>query len=637
MSLNTLIMTFEQSVHMYSERPALKFRQGDEVVTLTYQELGRQVQLLGTGLLSLGLRRGERVGIIGENRPEWIITDLALLGCGAVDVPRGGEISLAELRYILEHSDTVGVFVENEKQLAKLEAVRPHLPGLRFVVVMDPSYTASQEGDVYSFREIIQRGKERLASGDDRFFEAGQRVKGEDLATIIYTSGTTGTPRGVMLSHANIMHNVRTIPPLLQLSPTDRFLSILPPWHAFERTVEYIVLSAGASIFYSKPVKQVLLPDLQYEQPTFVVGVPRIWQGLYKGVLRNVSKEPPVKQKLFTLAITVGKQYKKAQYVLRDLDPLFVPPSLLKKIFRKGKAFCLYWAMRPLYFLFDQLIYRKIRQITGGKLRAAISGGGALPRQVDDFFNAVGLTLLEGYGLTETAPVVSVRLFGQEIPYTVGPLLPETFVRIVDEGGQAVPLGEQGLIWIRGPQVMMGYYKDKETTEKIINPEGWLDSGDLGRVTIQGALQITGRAKDTIVLLSGENVEPSPLETQLLESPYIQQVMVVGQDRKTLGALIVPDFTALELYSKTLNLPTTSPEELIYLPAIRELYRRELHRLISPQKGFRACERIGGFVLLPREFQMGEELTHTLKMRRNIIAKRYAKEIEQIYHEDDDE
>jgi long-chain acyl-CoA synthetase len=632
MSLTTLNTTLARSVQLYSEKPALKFRHEDQVITITYQELGRQIQALGTGLLALELRAGERVGLIAENRPEWLIADLALLGCGAVDVPRGGEISLAELRYILEHSDAVGVFVEDEKQLTKLESIRAGLVGLRFIIVMDPTFTGSGRPHTYSMTEIRERGIQRLVQGDYSFLERSQRVKAEDLATIIYTSGTTGTPRGVMLSHANIMHNVRTCPSLLQITSNDRFLSMLPTWHSFERTVEYVVLSAGASIFYSKPVKQILLPDLQYEQPTFMAGVPRIWQGLYKGVLLNVTKEPAFKQWLFHIGLRVGRLYKKVERIRQDLDPLFSLPSLMKQGVRKAAATVLYWATKPLYALFDKILYAKIRHITGGKLRAAISGGSALPRRVDDFFAAVGLTMLEGYGLTETAPVVAVRLFGREIPYTVGTLLPETFVRIVDDNGQAMPLGEQGIIWIRGPQVMRGYYKDKDTTEKTINSEGWLNSGDLGRLTIQGALQITGRIKDTIVLLTGENVEPVPLETQLLESPYIHQAMVVGQDQRTLGALIVPDFTALENYGKTVGVSTSSAQELLTLPVVQELYRKEIQRLISPQKGFRACERIGGFVLLPYEFRVGEELTHTLKMKRNVITQQFAKEIAQIYH-----
>ncbi|RMF92863.1 MAG: long-chain fatty acid--CoA ligase [Nitrospinota bacterium] len=632
MSADTLNTIFERSVRLYGEKPALKFRQKQGISVLTYRELGHRVQVLGAGFLSLGVRQGERVGLIAENRPEWLLTDLALLGCGVVDVPRGGEASLSELQYILAHSEAVGAVVEDRHQLEKIEAIRSDLPRLRFLVVMDPVENPRSPLPVYTLAEVMEQGRERLVAGRNRFLERSHQVRAGDLATIIYTSGTTGTPRGVMLSHANIVHNVRTLPPLLQITSADRFLSILPPWHAFERTVEYILLSTGASLFYSKPVKQILLPDLQTEKPTFLAGVPRIWQGLYKGIMTNIAKERAPKRWLVTTALAVGHRHRQAERERKGLLPLFTPLPPLRHRWRRARATLTYGLTKPLYALFDRMVYSKIRQVTGGKLRAVISGGGALPRPVDDFFSAVGITILEGYGLTETAPVVSVRLFGQEIPYTVGTLLPETFVKILDEEGKPVRPGEQGIIWIRGPQVMLGYYKDKEATERAIDAEGWLNSGDLGRLTLQGALQITGRAKDTIVLLSGENVEPEPLEMRLSESPYIHQVMVVGQDQRMLGALIVPDFPALETYLQKQGVSPASVEEMLRSPPVQELYRKEIHRLISSRNGFRACERIGGFVLLPREFRVGQELTHTLKMKRNVITQQFAQEIAQIYH-----
>jgi long-chain acyl-CoA synthetase len=279
----------------------------------------------------------------------------------------------------------------------------------------------------------------------------------------------------------------------------------------------------------------------------------------------------------------------------------------------------------------DILVYRKIRERTGGELKAGISGGGALQKHIDDFFAGVGICILEGYGLTETSPIVAVRTFERPVPYTVGPLLKGVEVKIVDENGKKLPIGQMGAVMVRGQLVMKGYFKDEKATDMVRRPDGWLNTGDLGRLTISGEIQLTGRAKDTIVLTGGENVEPLPLEQKLSESSYVHQVIIIGQDQKTLGALIVPNFENLHDYAQEHQISYKTDEDLVGDQRIHSLFRTEIRELISPKKGFRPVEYVSNFMLLPKEFEIGKELTQTLKMRRNVIFDIYAGEIQRLY------
>ncbi|MBI4640731.1 MAG: AMP-binding protein [Candidatus Tectomicrobia bacterium] len=631
MTLETLNEMFRRSVQQYRALPAFKVKREGNFQAISYSQLGTTVEEFGTGLITLGMKSGDHVGLISENCYEWILSDLAILGAGGSDVPRGGESSVDEIKYILNHSDARIAIVEDETQLKKLLQAREELPNLEAIIVMDESYADRETPSVYPFQDVVKRGREAISKGNHEFSERSSHVKKEELATIIYTSGTTGAPKGVMLSHQNIMHNIRVVPPLLNVSHNDRFLSILPPWHSYERIAEYIALYCGASTAYSKPVRQVLLADLLLIKPTFIPSVPRIWETIYNGVMANVKQQPPPRQKLFHLFVTLGEKYTEALRVIRDIDTLFHTPTQGERRAMKIKAYFLRCALALPYRLADKAVFSHIRERTGGAVRAGISGGGALPHHMDLFFQAVGLTVLEGYGLTETSPVAAVRYFGREALYTVGPPLPETEIKIIDEQGNSLPPGEKGLIMIRGPQVMRGYYKDQPMTEKVIDQEGWFNSGDLGQMTIRGEIQITGRAKDTIVLLSGENLEPGPIEDRLKLSEYVKDIMVVGQDKRSVGALIVPDFSALEEYARARNIPLENHEELIKKPEILELFRHEINKLVSREAGFKAFERVTRFVLLTHEFTVGRELTHTLKMRRNVISELYQQEIEEMF------
>jgi len=631
----TLNQMIKESSEKYKDLPALKIREGDVFKPISYISLYNNIEKLGTGLIELGIKKDDHVGLISDNRFEWIMCDLAILGTGACDVPRGSDSTAQELEYILRHAEIKTCFVENKKQLDKIYTIAENLLDLKNLIVIDGEEKVAKENyrlmNIFTMDELINKGEKFLEAGDTRFREASLSVKPDDLATIIYTSGTTGEPKGVMLSHRNIMHNVVASPKAIPITTGDRFLSILPAWHSFERTVEYVLLYIGASNAYSKPAAQVLLKDLELEKPHYIASVPRIWESLYNAIHYKISKENMIRRFLFNTFVKAGITHYKARMKVKNLMPRFKPAGIIERFFEIIIFNSLLFLLAPAVKIGDRLIYKQIRQKTGGCLKAGISGGGALQKHVDDFFAGIRLRVLEGYGLTETSPIVSARTFERPVPYTVGPLLEDVQVKIVDENGNELPAGEKGIIMVKGPLVMQGYYKNREATENVLSPDGWLNTGDLGRMTITGELQITGRVKDTIVLLGGENIEPLPIEQVLCQSRYINQVMVTGHDKKTLGALIVPNLEALEEYAKENNISYSSIEELVEKQEIKNLFRREIRIYVTPKQGFRAVEYISCFKILPREFEVGRELTHTLKMRRNLINDLYSDYIEEMF------
>jgi len=621
----TVAKVFQETARIYGGKEALRVNGEESHRSVTYQDLYRQVREIGTGLQSLGIGPGDKVGIISDNRPEWLACDLSCICIGAADVPRGSDITAQETDYILSHSDAIVAFVEDAKQLEKVQSLRNRLPSIRFLVVMDPLFEGSPDDDVHTLQEVAAMGRRLLEEGDGGFEKALGAVKAADLATIIYTSGTTGEPKGVMLSHRNLMQNIEVLPGWLQLSEEDRWLSILPPWHIFERMAEYMVVGTGATMAYTSI--RTLVSDLAAVQPTFMASVPRIWEGIYTKVMAKMAREPAKKRKVFFTLVELSKKYVKARKVLQNLDPLYEEEPAPARAFKRLRALGRVVLTGPLYRI-AQKKFAPIRERTGGKLRAAVSGGGALPAYVDEFFAAVGITLLEGYGLTETSPVLAARTFDCQVLGTVGLPIPGTEIKIVGEDGDELARGLKGLVMVRGEQVMEGYYKKPAETAAAIDEEGWFDTGDLGRMTIRGELSLTGRAKETIVLLGGENIEPTPIEDAITESSYISQAMVVGQDRKSLGVLVIPDLEALRERS---GLQGMEAAELCRDESVQALVKDEIKRLVSAERGFKAFERITRFRLLENEFAIGEELTHTLKKRRNIISDRYEETIGEMY------
>ncbi|HCF27926.1 MAG TPA: long-chain fatty acid--CoA ligase, partial [Cyanobacteria bacterium UBA11049] len=349
----------------------------------------------------------------------------------------------------------------------------------------------------------------------------------EKLATLMYTSGTSGKPKGVMLSHGNLLHQVTTFGVVLQPQVGDRILSILPVWHCYERSVEYFLLSQGCTQIYTN-IRHVKA-DLKTFKPNYMVGVPRLWESIYEGVQKQFREQPAKKQRLINSLLATSQLYIEARRIAQGLALNNLHPSLPERVSAGIKAA----ALAPIHNLADRLVYKQVREATGGQVKYLISGGGSLAMHLDNFFEIVGVEILGGYGLTETSPVTNVRRPNRNLRGSSGLPMPATEIKIVDpETRQPLPAMQRGLVLVRGPQVMQGYYQNSEATAKAIDANGWFNTGDLGWVTPENDLVLTGRAKDTIVLTNGENIEPQPIEDACLRSPYIDQIMLVGQDRR---------------------------------------------------------------------------------------------------------
>ena len=722
MKLQTLNEMLRNSVNLYGDRTAFKVKEDGKFSPITYQEFYKKVEIFGTGLLSIGIEKFDHIGLVSDNRFEWIISDMAIIGLRAADVPCSGNSSPQDIYFKLNHSDAKSTILEGERQFSNFYKTAKDLPKIKNIilydrvkvfsekedtpewtipinfeeheeiskkfkteielsiknknkhiflsseakkflekyleknienllketrskntadsvknnlvnraVVIDGQYNKTHSHKIYSLEKINEIGEDLLAQGDVSFSEIAKSGQPDDLTTIIYTSGTTSDPKGVMLTNSNFMHNAINAPIAITINKDDNFLSVLPSWHVYERIVEYCALRVGASTAYSKPFKQVLLPDLVNEKPSVMVSVPRIWESLHKGILDNIKKGSNLQQHIFNWAIKIGEEYKEAEGTLNGSWPLFDRPEYTPQELAQARRTVkrLGWKYR----LADKIVFKKIRKLTGGRFRFAISGGGALNESIDKFFNAIGLIITEGYGLTKTSPILAGRTKKDNIMFTVGPPIPEVEIKIVDKDNYSkeLPNGEMGIVLAKGPMVMKGYYKNEEKTKEIIK-DGWLDTGDLGKKTYNGKyLKLMGRIKDTIVLRGGENIEPLPLEDRLKESEYINMVIVVGQDKPRLGALIVPDFGTLKIYAKKEKIIYENSKELIQKPEIIALYQKEQKRLISKEHGFKPYETVMGVGLLPHEFTMeAGEMTETLKMKRFEIHKKYKEEINKI-------
>ncbi|MGB9685583.1 MAG: AMP-dependent synthetase/ligase [Rectinema subterraneum] len=615
----------------------------------TYQTLLREVSIGALGLRNLGIQRGDRIGFISDNRKEWLIADLAILGLGAADVPRGCDATAQEIAYILSWSECAFAILENDRQLQKILDIKAgRLPfgsqslteapyvHLKTIILFDPPSSAISEEaarnglQVLLFSDIMDTGRSLYATDPDFYAKEAKAGARGDLATIIYTSGTTGDPKGVMLSHGNFLHQTEYLPSIIGVKSGEIFLSVLPVWHSFERVVQYIILQAGATIAYSKPVGSILLADMQAVQPHWFTSVPRIWESIKDSVYKSVRQSSAVKRAMFSVFIAIGEAHAYFRNMLLDRLPKFSPRARAVDI---GVAVIPFVLLSPLRALGDVLVFKKIKEKLGKRFIAGVSGGGALPPSVDKFFDALGILILEGYGLTETAPVLGVRLKNHPVSGTIGPIHRGTEIRIVDEHGNALPPGHKGVIQVRGPQVMLGYYKRPDLTAKILSADGWLDTGDLGMLTVHGEIKIVGRAKDTIVLRGGENIEPVPIEQRLGESAFIQQAVVLGQDQKYLAALIVPRQEALIAWAEENEIPFNDYPSLLDQPEVKELIDSEINSLVSMKNGFKPFERIFRFALLPNPFEPGRELSAKQEMKRFTINELYKKQIRELFAE----
>jgi long-chain acyl-CoA synthetase len=602
--------------------------------SISYRRFYEEVCFLAAGLLEIGVKRGDRVGLIADNCQKWMVTDFGILSTGAADVPRGCDITAQELTYILSFTGCEVVFAENQKQVQKILSCKAELPVLKTLISFDPvdgdtEAAASSVGvNVLYYASLVASGQKRENLKPGTAEAEMDKGDSEDTASIIFTSGTTGEPKGVMLCHRNFLCQLPAFIKFFELKPGDIWISMLPVWHVYERLIEYVIFYYSTSIAYSKPMAPILMADFLAIRPHWMVSVPRVWEAIMDGINRNIKAKGAFRKKMFDLASSYSMLYTYFKDLTFGLLPNFhgrfrTLDSLL--------GFFPWLLLLPLEGLLRAVAFNRIKKEFGGRFKAGISGGGSLPAKVDLFFNSLGIRLQEGYGLTETAPLLSVRQYKRSRRGTIGQLMPNTSARIIDGSGKLMPPGRNGIIFVKGDQVMKGYYQKPAVTAAVLSEDGWFNTGDIGMLTYDNELRITGRAKDTIVLRGGENVEPVPIECRLRESPYIQQCIVVGQDQKSLAALIVPWQQTIMDFAEENSIPVVDYELLLQQPEINEIIASEISERVNPKTGFKPYERIYKFVLLPKPFEPGKELSGKGELLRHNITALYAKEIYKLF------
>ncbi|MBK8399382.1 MAG: AMP-binding protein [Leptospiraceae bacterium] len=637
---NNLAEVYKESAEKYGTLPAFFSKnEKKEYKPTNYKDLYEMGLNLGEALIDLGVNARDKVGFIADHRLEWAVIDAGILMTGAADVPRGTDVTETELEYILNHSESKVLFVENDKVLEKFSKVKSKT-SVKTVIMIDPN--AKGGSGVLKLYDLIEKGSKLRAGGTKKVEARVADIKPDDLFTLIYTSGTTGQPKGVMLMHSNMMHQVNDMVPLLEISSKDRVLSILPVWHIFERVFMYAAVSRGASTYFTNV--RDMREDFGKAKPTFMGSAPRLWESIYLGVynrLNDPKQTPAIRKGIFNTAYFFSKHFHASLRFLQGQEVDYEGRNPIVSLLTGIKSIIVAILTLIPYKLFDAIALSKIRLATGGHLRATCSGGGALQKHVDAFFNDIGIKVIEGYGMTETAPVISARNFKNLVMGSVGKVAPKTELQIRDFNGAVLThvkvdgsvegkRGSKGIVFVRGPQVMKGYYKNPEATNKALK-DGWMDTGDLGMINFKDTLTLTGRAKDTVVLLGGENVEPVPIENKITESQYVSQIMVVGQDQKNLGAIIVPDFEKLKIWAKENGVNETDEKALIANPKVLDLYKKEIKEFNSSKNGFKSFEQVTPFFLITKAFEVGDEMTNLFKLKRHVITEKYKDQINKLY------
>ena len=595
MKYNNLAEMFVSNAERLKERTAFMYKHEGQYKSISYNEAWTMVKKIAAGLASLGVKRGEKVALLSENRYEWAFTDYAVLALGAVNVPIYPSLLTYQVEYLLKDSGARVILCSDRVQLAKVESVRAHCPVLEKIIVFSPD----QESASYlSLKQLLNLGETYLKQNPD-FIRAEIAKTGlNDMATIIYTSGTTGEPRGAMLTHGNFLSNIESSLNYLHVGENDLFLSFLPLCHVFERMAgHFLAYYCGSAIAYAESIDSVAL-NMGEVKPTVMASVPRLYEKIYARILENVENGPALKRKIFYWAIGVGRQY---------IDCIMYKKPISSSLNLKRN-------------LAYKLVFSKLAERVGGRLRFFVSGGAPLAKEIGEFFGAAGLMIYEGYGLTETSPVITVNKEDQFRFGTVGLVIPGVEVRIAEDGE----------ILTRGPHVMLGYYNKESETRDAIDEAGWFHTGDIGFIDEKdGFLTITDRKKNIIVTSGGKNIAPQPIENQLVICKFIEQAVIIGDKRRYCTAVIVPAFDPLEKWAKDTSISFVSRRDLVMLPAVRELYKKEVE---SVNNNLASYESIKDFILTDSSFSIETgELTPSLKVKRNVVMDKFKDAIEKMY------
>ncbi len=575
------------------QRPdLLRTRSDDAIGLISTADFSRRVRGLSLGLSNYGLSPGVKVALLSENRPEWIIADLAVLCAGGITVPIYTPLLPAQIEHLLADSRCEIIICSTPELWLKVESVRGRLPRLAHAILIEGAAAGAA-----SFEEVIIQGEAEGRARPDRFDREAAAVRPRDPASIIYTSGTMGDPKGVVLSHGNIIANIRATDAVIQFDETDMSLSFLPLSHVLERMTTYCMLSKGGSVAYGGGVETVA-DDLVDFRPTVMISVPRLFEKMYARIMDQVLAGSGLRKRLFFWSLRAGRQ--RARRVVEG-----------KKVPRR---------LALQYSLARRLVFGRILARTGGQLRFCVCGGAPLAEDIAEFFYAIGLIVLPGYGLTETSPVLAGNTLNVYRFGSVGKPLPGIDLRIAPDGE----------ILARGPNVMLGYYRKEAETREVIE-EGWLHTGDIGRFDADGFLFVTDRKKDLIITSGGKNIAPQPIEGRLLLNPYIRSAVVVGNGRKFISALIVPEFEKLAAVARQWGVASGGPAELIERQDIRDFMLAEVQRATPELASY---ERIKKIVLLDRDFELGAgEITPTLKVRRSVVEGEFKLRIDALYAE----
>jgi long-chain acyl-CoA synthetase len=562
----------------HPDKPALLYKKGGIYIPVNSKELSDKVKNLSGSLQRMGIEKGDKVAILSENRPEWVISDLAIMASGAIVVPLHSTFSSKIVCDILNRSEAKILIVSNNENLNKVLLEHPLAEYLQKIIVVDDFSIGKKEnfnGELLDFNELIL----------DNIKTEPQKISlsPDDVCSIIYTSGTTGTPKGVCLTHKNFLSNVEAVNKVIPVEDGDVFLSFLPLSHVLERTTGYYMpLFLGGIIAYAENTKQ-LPNNLKEVSPTILISVPRIFDKFYDAIWDKINTGSSFQKSVF-------------KWALKQKEGSFR------------------------YIMADLFVFKKIRKQLGGKLRLAISGGASLNEKIGKFFSKIGITILEGYGLTETSPVISANSAGDFKFSTVGKAIP----------GVQIKIGDNKDILVKGEGVFKGYFKNESESKLCFDKDGWLRTGDLGFIDKQGFLTIVGRGKEMIVTSGGKNVWPEPIENLLDEDKFISQSIVIGNCRKFISALIVPDWQEVKIYFEKNNLPFDKPEKMVKNPGLEAIFRARIDKKINPNLS--DFEKIRKFQLLCAEFsQDQDELTPTLKLSRHIVEKHHRKTIESMY------